>query len=467
MDNSSMDDPNEFLYYKLFSSDEEFYDEEDSLSEDDSSSPKKGNEPNTQVAIENVPTNDKTLPNQFEGVNKPEKEPEPFNNILLDNENGPGIIDNKLIGNKRYKSDEEKEKPQETQKRDNHNNNHLNYFFPSNNIINNKAEDSLTSYNNICSNTTHKNKIQKNKDKNANNKIIPLQEDQTNSKINGQQESQTKVQVNGRPGINNIYKGKRNHKSYEMGNRAKTISKTNSYEMHNFICHYIQSHISDQNITINLEESTDYIIAKVTIKNVEGKSEDFEIKIHPPHVTKLIDGNGGSGKRPKDPDNEYDMTSGLINRYFKLEQEEIYNLYYKYSCPKKLPDPDEKQQNKNLSEFEIRKIACEKYRQKMKFFLETILATEDGKEEKPLHYLFKLKFVVFRKIFFDYDEELKTVKEVSKKLYGEEQTKLENFRVYEECKNEFSSKEKVQKKFRDYFIDLIEGKIPRNSKNVK
>ena len=32
---------------------------------------------------------------------------------------------------------------------------------------------------------------------------------------------------------------------------------------------------------------------------------------------------------------------------------------------------------------------------------------------------------------------------------------------------EFSTKEKVQKKFRDYFIDLIEGKIPRNSKNVK
>ena len=341
----------------------------------------------------------------------------------------------------------------------------MNYIFPSNNIINNKAEDSLTSYNNICSNTTHKNKIQKNKDKNANNKIIPLQEDQTNSKINGQQESQAKVQVNGRPGINNIYKGKRNHKSYEMGNRAKTISKTNCYEMHNFICHYIQSHISNQNITINLEESTDYIIAKVTIKNVEGKSEDFEISIHPPHVTKLIDGNRGSGKRPKDPDNEYDMTSGLINRYFKLEQEEIYNLYYKYSCPKKLPD--EKQQNKNLSEFEIRKIACEKYRQKMKFFLETILATEDGKEEKPLHYLFKLKFVVFRKIFFDYDEDLKTVKEVSKNLYGEEQTELEYFRVYEECKNEFSTKEKVQKKFRDYFIDLIEGKIPRNSKNVK
>jgi hypothetical protein len=98
MDNSSMDD--EFLYFKLFSSEEEFYDEEDSLSEDDSSSPKKGNEPNTQVAIENVPTNDKTLPNQFEGVNKPEKEPDNFNNI---NENYLGIKDNKLIGNKRYK----------------------------------------------------------------------------------------------------------------------------------------------------------------------------------------------------------------------------------------------------------------------------------------------------------------------------------------------------------------------------
>ena len=121
MDNSSMDDPNEFLYYKLFSSEEEFYDEEDSLSEDDSSSPKKGNKQNTQVAIEDVATNDKTLPNQFEGVNKPEKEPENFNNILLDNKNDLGIKDNKLIGNKRYKSDEEKEKPQETQKRDNHN----------------------------------------------------------------------------------------------------------------------------------------------------------------------------------------------------------------------------------------------------------------------------------------------------------------------------------------------------------
>ena len=121
MDNSSMDDPNEFLYYKLFSSDEEFYDEVNSMSEDDSSSPKKGNEPNTQVAIEDVATNDKTLTNQFEGVNNPEKEPDNFNNILLDNENDLGIKDNKLIGNKRYKSDEEKEKPQETQKRDNHN----------------------------------------------------------------------------------------------------------------------------------------------------------------------------------------------------------------------------------------------------------------------------------------------------------------------------------------------------------
>ena len=471
MDDSSMDDPSEFLYNKHFSSGEEFYDEEDSISEDDSSSPKKGNEPNTQVAIENVDTNDKTLTYQFEGINKPEKEPENFNNMLLDktpriiNENDLGIKDNKLIGNKRYKQDEEKEKPHETQKTDNVNYNHWNYFFPSNNIINNKEEDSLTSYNNICSNTMHKNKIQKSQDKNDANHIIPLREDQTNSKINAKPESQVKVQENGRPGQNNIYKGTKNHKSIEMGNRAKTISKTNNYEMHNFICHYIQSHISDENIIINLEESTDYIIAHVTIKNVEGKSEDFEIRIHPPHVTKLIDGNRGSGKRPKDPDNEYDMTTGLINRYLKLDQEEIYNLYYKYSCPKKLPD--EKEQNKNLSNFQIRKIACEKYRQKMKFFLETILATEDGKEEKPLHDLFKLKFVIFRKIFFDYDEDLKTVKEISKKLYGREQTKLENFRVYEDCKNEFSTKEKLQKKFRDYFIDLIEGKIPRNSKNVK
>ena len=425
---------------------------------------KKENESNTNCAYENCSTNEKTNINSLLYCGKPKEDPEAFNDILPNNsgeknEQDQGEEKNTFISRKRSRSIEE--------------------------------EDNLSSCENIYTNT--KCKKSKREDNNDQHKPNPQSQNTTNSKNNYQENKETntkndvqasnikiftthrenvsdkqknqEIQERGKPSKSKYYIKSKKNKPEGMGNAAKKITSSSNNGFHYLIWTYILMNLTDKNIDIHFKKSKDYYIFEVTIKNEKDKFKPTKISIYPPYVTKLIDGHGKNTKRPIDPDNEYDMTEGLVKRYLKLMNEKMINLYLKYSFPRKVAY--EKSLGKDLSNDEKRRISHEKYKPQIKYVLHRILASEDNKEKKPMNYLLNLKFGDFEKIYFDYDEKIKKVEELTKNIYGKEQTKLENFKVYEDCKNRFSTDEKRQKKYRDYFIDLIEGKIPKISKNVK
>ena len=139
--------------------------------------------------------------------------------------------------------------------------------------------------------------------------------------------------------------------------------------------------------------------------------------------------------------------------------EKIETLYKGYSLPKRAEENKETKEIKD--EFERRKKREEKYKLKIKEALDTILNTEDNKEKNPIHYLANKKFGDFMKFFLNYDDNaIEIEKEICKNIYGDGRTKLEGFKVYDECKNKFSNDINKQKEYRTYIITkMLENEL--------
>ena len=134
--------------------------------------------------------------------------------------------------------------------------------------------------------------------------------------------------------------------------------------------------------------------------------------------------------------------------------EKIETLYKGYSLPKRAEENKETKEIKD--EFERRKKREEKYKLKIKEALDTILNTEDN-----IHYLANKKFGDLMKFFLNYDDNaIEIEKEICKNIYGDGRTKLEGFKVYNECKNKFSNDINKQKEYRTYIITkMLENEL--------
>ena len=256
-----------------------------------------------------------------------------------------------------------------------------------------------------------------------------------------------------------------------MGNVAKKKFYSCLIWIHTFVWTVVESYFkNDDNIKINLNPGKKFPIVTISGKALEKNNniKDGEISINIPYITKLIVGHINHKKEdiPFDPSNKYDNNDGLINRYFQILKEKVITLYTEYSLPKRIKG--EKEINKNLADFERRKIKQEIYQAQLKPILDIILKSEENKEKKPINYLFNLRFSDFLKIYVNHYEGEKISGEINKNIYGKESTKLDNFKVYEDCKDKFSKDVKKQERYRDYFIDLIDGKVPKISeKKIK
>lgn len=71
------------------------------------------------------------------------------------------------------------------------------------------------------------------------------------------------------------------------------------------------------------------------------------------------------------------------------------------------------------------------------------------------------KFGDFMKFFMNYDDNSREIeKEICENIYGDGRTKLEGFKVYNECKNKFSNDINKQKEYRTYIITkMLENKL--------
>ena len=266
------------------------------------------------------------------------------------------------------------------------------------------------------------------------------------------------IQTNGRPSKEKIYFGSKDHDMEEMINSVNKIISECNNQIHSFFWKFIKSEIKDENIKIILKEGKKYDTFGIKITKSNEDKEPLSINIEPPSITKLI--SGKKKEEPFDPNNKYHSIKGHANRCQEIMNEKIETLYKGYSLPKRAEENEETKEIKN--EFERRKKREEKYKHKIKEALNIILKTEeDNKEKNPIHYLANKKFGDLMKFFLNYDDNaIEIEKEICKNIYGDGRTKLEGFKVYNECKNKFSNDINKQKEYRTYIITkMLENEL--------
>ena len=270
-----------------------------------------------------------------------------------------------------------------------------------------------------------------------------------------------KIQKKGRPSEKNNFIGKKIHRPTETLNAVKKIFCSCNYRVHDFFWNYIKYKLKEKNIQINLNKGKKYSLVEIKLTKLDKDKNKVipldKINIAPPSITKLITGNTeGEEEEEFDVNNKYHNINGYANKCQEILNENIITLYIEHSLPKR--SDEDKKEKFGINQFERSKKRREAYKQKIKYFLYSILKTEDNKENQPINYLFNLKFGNFMKIFMNYDNAQEIENEICQNIYDGEKTKLEGFSVYENCKKEFSSDIKDQENYRNYIFRIIEDK---------
>ena len=387
---------------------------------------------------ENNGLNNGQTNNKFELKNKP-IQPNQFN-YISNNANSNKVIDEDLLSKKTFRIEENKKKEHKK--------------------INNKKMEKSSSH--LYPNTMELEEenlenepYKKKKNKYANTKDN-FNEVQKIKKIYFST-NKKEIQTNGRPSKEKIYFGSKDHDMEEMINSVNKIISECNNQIHSFFWKFIKSEIKDENIKIILKEGKKYDTFGIKITKSNEDKEPLSINIEPPSITKLI--SGKKKEEPFDPNNKYHSIKGHANRCQEIMNEKIETLYKGYSLPKRAEENKETKEIKD--EFERRKKREEKYKLKIKEALDTILNTEDNKEKNPIHYLANKKFGDLMKFFLNYDDNaIEIEKEICKNIYGDGRTKLEGFKVYNECKNKFSNDINKQKEYRTYIITkMLENEL--------
>ena len=277
-------------------------------------------------------------------------------------------------------------------------------------------------------------------------------------------------QEKGRPSQMKIYLGDKTHDSKEILNATKKISLKCNYEVHDFCWNFIKSEIKEKNIEINLNQGVKYCPVEIKLKKLNKDKEIISdiINIVPPSITKLISAKKLTEEEKEKefaPYGKYHDIDGYINKCQEAFNENLITLYSEYSCPKNTKKSEEEKLIKN--ELEKSKKRREIYKLKIKEFLNFILKTENNKENKPINYLFNLRFEKFMKIFMRYEDAQEIEKEICKHLYGGKKQKLEGFKVYDDYKHEFSSDANKQENYRNHIFGIIEETIKKRKKKEK
>ena len=387
---------------------------------------------------ENNGLNNGQTNNKFELKNKP-IQPNQFN-YISNNANSNKVIDEDLLSKKTFRIEENKKKEHKkiNNKKMEKSSSHL---YPNTmeleeeNLENNPSEKKKNKYANTKDNFNEVQKIKK----------IYFS---TNKK---------EIQTNGRPSKKKIYFGSKDHDMEEMINSVNKINSECNNQIHSFFWKFIKSEIKEENIKIILKKGKKYDTFGIKITKSNEDKEPLSINIEPPSITKLI--SGKKKEEPFDPNNKYHSIKGHANRCKEIMNEKIKTLYKEYSLPKRAEENEETKEIKN--EFERRKKREEEYKPKIKESLGIILKTEDNKEKKPIRYLANKKFGDFMKFFMNYDDNSREIeKEICKNIYGDGRTKLEGFKVYNECKNKFSNDINKQKEYRTYIITkMLENEL--------
>ena len=289
-----------------------------------------------------------------------------------------------------------------------------------------------------------------NKDSKANkNNELQLENELKNKKKNNKVTFITRKKGKKKKGA--IYiEGVKYHDNKETGNVTLNIFRSNSFFTYIFFWNMVINIIGEENEKVKIYINKKGMFEAKLIKyDKNNKKIETIIHLASPNITELI------GK-PKDPNNKYHHFAHTIERYQELLEEKLITLYLKYSWPKRLPGDYKASPKKKLE-------LIKEYQKSMNELITILLETEKNLEEKPITALLNLKTVDFMKIFINYEgkENPKKIIKVNYNDYGFNAFDLTDFKVYEDCKHNFSKLGRKQNKYRTHIIKMIDRKIKR------